>query len=307
MADYNSSYTGSQIDTAVGRSLNPDSTPTADSNSLVSSGGVTSAVSAVQNTVSRRNLLDNPWFTVNQRGQNSYTGNAYTVDRWRFQNNSGTCSVVSGGITFSNSASGYGYFTQILDFTMDGAKTYTLSVIADGQVYSAQSGDNITLASGLLIYFANSSQISIRVPGSLNSSEVISAVKLELGSVSTLANDAPPNYAEELAKCQRFYWNANLSSTNLGIFGGVAGSQGGSFSLTIPTPVPMRAVTPTITAGVQFVRGNGSSITGYTLSTANAAVMNGFIYGIALDKSSGYTAYQSYYAALNELKVSCDL
>lgn len=203
---YQSEYSGAQVEEAIGKALNPDATPTEGSANLVESGGVASAVSAVQNTVSRRNLLDNPWFTVNQRGQNSYTGNAYTVDRWRFQNNNGTCSIVSGGITFSNGAGGYGYFAQNLDFTMDGAKTYTLSVIADGQVYSAQSGGTgITLPSGLLFYFGSSTQISIRVPTNLNSSEVISAVKLELGSVSTLANDAPPCFAEELAKCQRYF------------------------------------------------------------------------------------------------------
>lgn len=40
MADYNSSYTGAQIDTAVGAALNPDTAPTASSSALVTSGGV---------------------------------------------------------------------------------------------------------------------------------------------------------------------------------------------------------------------------------------------------------------------------
>ncbi len=42
----------------------------------------------------------------------------------------------------------------------------------------------------------------------------IKAVKLELGSVSTLANDVAPNYAEELAKCQRFYYRATAKDPN---------------------------------------------------------------------------------------------
>ena len=33
----------------------------------------------------------------------------------------------------------------------------------------------------------------------------IRAAKLEIGEYSTLENDAPPNKAEELAKCQRFF------------------------------------------------------------------------------------------------------
>ena len=40
MADYNSNYTGQQIDEAVGKALNPDSSPTSGSQSLVTSGGV---------------------------------------------------------------------------------------------------------------------------------------------------------------------------------------------------------------------------------------------------------------------------
>lgn len=43
--DYNSSYTGPQIDEAVGNALNPDTTPTENSDSLITSGGVYSGLS----------------------------------------------------------------------------------------------------------------------------------------------------------------------------------------------------------------------------------------------------------------------
>lgn len=46
MANYNSAYTGAQIDTAVGKALNPQTTPTAGSASLITSGGVKSALDA---------------------------------------------------------------------------------------------------------------------------------------------------------------------------------------------------------------------------------------------------------------------
>ena len=214
MATYKSAYSGPQIDEAIGRVL---------------SGSTDGS--------SNLNLLDNCGFTINQRGLSSYTGNAYTVDRWRFQNNAGTCNVVTGGITFTNSASGYGYFTQILDFTIDSAKTYTLSIIADGQLYSTRNGGSgITLPSGLYLYFANSTQITIRVPGNLNSSEVISAVKLELGSVSTLANDVAPNYAEELAKCQYYFYRFNGLVSAYTVPGSTVSA------ITIPFPVTMRGV-----------------------------------------------------------------
>ena len=41
---WNSSYTGTQIDNAVGKVLSPDSTPTENSTNLVTSGGVKSAI-----------------------------------------------------------------------------------------------------------------------------------------------------------------------------------------------------------------------------------------------------------------------
>lgn len=47
---WNSSYSGTQIDNAIGKVLNPDTTPTADSNNLVTSGGVKSAINFVPDT-----------------------------------------------------------------------------------------------------------------------------------------------------------------------------------------------------------------------------------------------------------------
>ena len=48
--EYNSSYTGAQIDNAVGKALDPDTTPTANSTNLVTSGGVKSALGFVPDT-----------------------------------------------------------------------------------------------------------------------------------------------------------------------------------------------------------------------------------------------------------------
>jgi len=42
---YDGAYTGQQIDAAVGAALNPDTTPTAASDALITSGGVKSAIS----------------------------------------------------------------------------------------------------------------------------------------------------------------------------------------------------------------------------------------------------------------------
>lgn len=41
----------------------------------------------------------------------------------------------------------------------------------------------------------------------------VAAVKLEEGTVSTLANDAPPDFGEELRKCQRYLRDVSLKRT----------------------------------------------------------------------------------------------
>lgn len=83
----------------------------------------------------------------------------------------------------------------------------------------------------------------------------IRAAKLELGSVQTLAhkegdtwvlNDPPPNYALELAKCQRYYYcDFNKYNTTYVLYGTGIASRSTDMYLQITIPVPMRA-TPTI-------------------------------------------------------------
>lgn len=47
MANYTSIYTGAQVDTAVGKANNPDTTPTNNSVNLITSGGVYSYVNSI--------------------------------------------------------------------------------------------------------------------------------------------------------------------------------------------------------------------------------------------------------------------
>ena len=59
---------------------------------------------AVNKIASRPNLLINPDFSINQRGQTSYSGNGYGVDVWRGGQSQAIVSVGSNGITLSFSA-----------------------------------------------------------------------------------------------------------------------------------------------------------------------------------------------------------
>lgn len=117
----------------------------------------------------------------------------------------------------------------------------------------------------------------------------IQAVKLERGFLSTLArkdesgnwilNDAPPNFQQELAKCQRYF----LKLTGYAWVGSGQidnGEKDGQFF--IPTPVSMRAL-PTCSGNLRIYNGSNDmevdimGISGYNENGANGAfTLSGF-------------------------------
>ena len=186
--------------------------------------GATGQGSAVR--ISNRNLLDNGDFRnpVNQRGQTSYTGNGYGIDRWKVSTNNSTAAVSVGDrwINFTSDASGtYINFSSTVEKVQPG--NYTLSFLVDdytkAQQIFVQGGASTSVFDSNLLTMtfsvAETSAIAVGIQKKAASSTLkIYAAKLEPGSVQTLAhqengvwvlNDPLPNYAEELAKCQRYY------------------------------------------------------------------------------------------------------
>ena len=96
----------------------------------------------------------------------------------------------------------------------------------------------------ILFYDAKSYQF-VRFANSSGQEIIVMACKVELGPVQTLAhqdaegnwilNDAPPNFQQELAKCQRYYLK---TVSNQYYPGCMFSSTNGVF--LIPTPVQMR-------------------------------------------------------------------
>lgn len=150
---------------------------------------------------SNPNLLINGWFQINQRGASSYTGTGiYCVDCWVCV---GTVSVVSNGLTISE------YIVQKIENESSlVGKTLTFSAMkSDGTIVSGtQVFDN-----SQAFYFANESGVGLLYNDYWNGFEVvvsnvtITAVKLELGTESTLANDQPPDKLLELRRCMRYF------------------------------------------------------------------------------------------------------
>lgn len=174
--------------------------------------------------LSNPNLLDNPDFSINQRGQSVYDGTVaggykYTVDRWCFWKYNcdtyGTVTVNTDGSLSVDGADGANdcILTQIME---NGSqligKTVTLSL-------------EITEITGRIVVqlHKSSSAIYINKPGiyqltfvwpeldsyricidNTNSSHyTIKWMKLEVGPVATAF--VPPNPATELAKCKWYY------------------------------------------------------------------------------------------------------
>lgn len=212
------------------------------------------------------NLIDNPWFTVNQRGQASYNS-GYAVDRWTVGYGEVICNVTNNGITLSSTIEGSNFIQFIEENYYNNyiaGKTVTLSILlSDGTIKTITgvapintSGyqnigvlyvhDDCTLT--MVGKTGENEQIQIRFTEANSDPVSIRAVKLELGSVSTLAQDTAPNYQQELAKCQR-YFQCLRGSLGMGFF-----KVADAVECVCPIPVPMRATpTATITNNVGIV------------------------------------------------------
>ena len=186
---------------------------------------VTAEEKSAWDGLSNPNLLINPDFRVNQRGQAEYTS-GYTVDRWY---SPGKCSVapISGSVKLTSTVTASSTthaFWQDFEFPLPPGK-YTLSLkAADVTGVWAARIRTVTAAGDYVdSYYTPRLQAGINsVTVDLSDSEYISAVsigfnkgteagnslklawaKLEGGSLATPF--VPPDYAAELAKCQRFY------------------------------------------------------------------------------------------------------
>ena len=185
------------------------------------------------------NLLDNAYFIgggtagkfpINQRGQtgaSAYPNYGGTIDRW--SSNGGTVGVLSDGIALSGFIGGQLYQT-IENYAAYKGKELTVSALgssSDGNSYHISVYDGISYSTGNMYFPAskglasatfavspNATTLVVQIINSVSGATAsLEAVKLELGTQQTLArqvngswvlNDAPPDYGEELAKCQRY-------------------------------------------------------------------------------------------------------
>lgn len=162
---------------------------------------------------SNDNLLDNAYFVgggsqlgdgvfpINQRGQSTYTGGGTQLDRWKTWDGSDTIVLTANGLQYTSPNSNGLFQYSPVDLPTN---TMTFSVKVSGTIYS------VTIAEGTNEARTNipGGEILVNRPNktagiiSHNTTLLLQAAKLEVGTVSTLANDAPPNYWLELQKCK---------------------------------------------------------------------------------------------------------
>lgn len=262
--------TKSYVDNAVeNASVTTDPAPTKDSANPVQSGGVYTALAGKADTTlsnlsnyqkalhniggrPNRNLLDN-WYSVgggsqqdggkfpiNQKGQTSWSAAGPMFDRWKLV--SGTASLTAAGVTLN------GTMAQVLENDPPGATTATALT-----------------TTGIVDCTYDSGAKTFTITGT---GETFLAAKLELGSHQTLARqdedgnwvllDPPPNFQQELAKCQRYLV---IYTSDGQRFCGVGHLETASFvQAVIWTPVPMR-IAPTISGDVS-IYGAGNNLSG---------------------------------------------
>ena len=220
---------------------------------------VTAAEKAAWNAVnySNPNLLINPDFRINQRGETSYTAAGYTVDGW--YTNGGAVDVTENGVELTNSGTSAVRFRQNSEITHAqlAGRDITLSAGVGGTTYSASGkipetkpANDIQIVSlttadadvGIYLNYSPTRDMFYAyayVPA--GKSAVLNWVKAEIGSVTT--QFVTPDPATELAKCQRYLTVLPSGRYGRAVFVGTNAMQ-----FECDLPVTMR-IKPTVVSG----------------------------------------------------------
>ncbi len=242
------------------------------------------------------NLLHNWDFRnpVNQRGASGGITSGYFYDRWIAY--AGTITIAVGYLTFSVDAC----IEQRIEGNTLAGKTVTASIMVENVVYSATFTMPTTSEEGVITTLIadigdvraayTTSYMRVWFRAKTNTRQ-FQAVKLELGTYSTLVNDPPADYGEQLRLCQRYYWRGDPSDAY-----GMRYAPAGSTYMcagNISFHTEMR-ITPTMTVLTEPIYLNCS---GMTL----IAKLNGCSIRVTVTAASSYRAYNGLFEASAEL------
>ena len=289
--------TGAQVDKVTGLFTKDEDT---------TSGEKAFAQLNIGTAGSNRNLLDNPWFTVRQRGNGAFSAPNYTADRWKLTAGSAQLSFDdNGGVITPNGS--YLLLTQYTRIPSN-IGTVTASIKISGTVYSvtgsAATGFQLSLAdvwgSGRIEVAASGGYLNFIIGAS--TAATFEAVKLELGSVSTLANDTPPDFWSEWAKCRRYFKRYKAYSAVLTAIGVCASTTNAQFIFG-DEPMAKDSVTATYSGNLTIQLGDGTT---HAISAVSASTLIGG--GVVVSvTSSGLVAGDSARLRINTTESYLDL
>lgn len=259
--------------------------------------------------ISNSNILHNPWFTVNQRAISSVTtGGSYPADRWRTAG-AGTLNITrdsNGCLVINNSESESDAYivqrrTQTYVNSLRGNKLTGSIMLSDGTIHSgtitSPYNSNVYYEDDDLKLYTNFNTSSVEcfvLQVKAGASVTVKALKLEVGEISTLHLDPRPEYAVELAKCQRYFQRiANTGNIpqflTLGLAQGTSYIRGNVY-FTQTRAIPSLSITGKCYAGLQ-----GATDTLIEITKANAIIGNNLSYivysGTGLTDKQVYNIY----------------
>lgn len=254
-------------------------------------------------------ILDNWYFgnPVNQRGQTSYMGTGYGIDRWKLDAGDGV--TIDNGLIFTKANSYLGQYFDDFDKYI-GRQLVGAALMGDGNLYTGTYVYNGILNQGQIL-FANSrlgmyinklsdalTQVEINT---VLENEKIIAVGLELGSQQTLAHkeygdwvlNEVPKFGDQLAECQRYLFAARALSGFACIGSGYISADGTEAIIVVPTPVSLRTYPVcTVNGTLRVDTSYGEIVTVNSVSLFNAGngsvCIHGAITGSATPKAPCY-------------------
>lgn len=276
---------------------------------------------------SNPNLLDNWYFAnpINQRGQQEYNTGGYSIDRWKLVGNTGIkLQIQDDGLVITSPSQFECYFTQVLDQNIVSflrGKTVTISKLTtensglfsimmySNDIWLGGTSNEEGLVAATIQIPEDAQKLIFQFGANGMGTTKIEAVKLELGTEQTLArqdandnwvlNDPPPNYALELAKCQRYQV---VFGKKIYALIGEAKSFGdpNQLELFFNLPIPMRA-SPTVSfvGNFRFCSEAGIAVVSASSNVYPISLMqNSMTFGIS--RPSGLTG-ESFFVDTNDV------
>lgn len=217
-------------------------------------------LSAHENLLNNSNFI----FPVNARGLTTYTGNKYTIDRWRTSDAAAEVKVDSTGLTINKALMQKLKVSEL--GSLDGK--FTAAICSADGVVSCVSGDMAEGFSNDVVEVGYTSEDKDLIAFTITAAGTYRWAALYRGEydLETLPDYVPKGYAAELLECQRYYMHLPISRQ-------AVYCSATSGAVTLMLPVPMR-ITPTLTAVKKGqLRCNGSAA--ITVTAITVAQLDG--------------------------------